>query len=272
MHSKVVLITGASSGIGCAAARLLAQNGFTVYAAARRIERMKTLEDVCIRVMPLDVTDGQQCRSCIDKIVSENGRIDILFNNAGLGLYGPVEEIEMERARYEFDVNFFAAARLTQLVIPYMRAAGKGRIIFTSSIAGKMYLPLGSWYHASKHAIEGWADCLRLEIKKFGIDVVLIEPGVIVTDFWNTVENNILETDKDSPYATMTQKFLAREKTAHSSRYGTSAETVAKTVLKACIVESPKIRYRTGRFAHVSVIARTLLGDRIYDKIISCLY
>jgi short-subunit dehydrogenase len=272
LATNVVLVTGASSGIGYASAELLAKNGFIVYAAARRIEKMNELKKAGVSVIQMDVTDGYQCENCINKIISEQGHIDILFNNAGLGLYGAVEETDLQKARYLFNVNFFAAAELSQLVIPYMRSAGKGRIIFTSSIAGKIYLPLGAWYHATKHAIEGWADCLRSEVSRFGIDVVIVEPGVIVTDFWKTVEENIIKVNQNSPYALMIQKFLAREKLAHSAKYGTPAQNIAKTVLKACTAKSPKIRYRTGRLAHISVFARNMFGDRIYDKIISYLY
>ena len=179
---KVMLITGASSGIGREAAILLGTQGHKVYAGARRLERMADLADRAgggVTAVEMDVSEGTDNERVVSRIIEDEGRIDVLINNAGFGLYGPIEDIPIDDARYQFEVNLFGLAQLTQLVLPHMRAQGSGRIVNVSSMVGRVYTPLAAWYDATKHALEGWSDCLRLETAPFGIQVVLIEPGAI---------------------------------------------------------------------------------------------
>ena len=177
-------VTGASSGIGEATARHLAGLGLTVYAGARRVERMESaLAPHGIRPIALDVTDDASMRAAVDRILAETGRIDALVNVAGYGSYGAVEDVPLDEARRQFEVNLFGLGRLIQLVLPSMRARARGRIVNISSIGGKIYEPMGAWYHATKFAVEGFSDSLRLELRPFGIKVVIIEPGLTESEW-----------------------------------------------------------------------------------------
>src|SRR5215213_429188 len=180
MDPKVALVTGASSGIGAATAR---QGGYLVHAGARRVERMQELAEDGMSVVALDVADDSSMTGVVGKILADHGRIDVLVNNAGYGSYGSVEDVPLAEGRYQLEVNLFGLARLTQLVTPHMRAAGAGKIVNVSSIGGHLGEPLGAWYHASKFAVEGFSDSLRLELHEFGIDVIVIEPGAIRTEW-----------------------------------------------------------------------------------------
>src|SRR6476619_3689489 len=175
--SKVALVTGASSGIGKSIAVHLVESGWTVYAVARGVERMAALEARGIIPFAMDVTDDASMVAGVDRVITEQGQIDALVNNAGYGSYGPVEHVPIDEARRQFEVNVFGLARLTQLVTPHMRTRRRGRIVNISSIGGKLYEPLGAWYHATKFAVEGLSDSLRLELKQHGIDVAVIEPA-----------------------------------------------------------------------------------------------
>ncbi len=192
MTERVALVTGASSGIGDATARRLAQSGYTVYAAARRAGRMDALQEQGIRTAALDVTDDASMVALTGKIIAETGRIDVLVNNAGYGSYGALEDVPIAEARRQFDVNIFGMARLTQLVLPHMRGQRDGYIVNISSVGGEMWEPLGSWYHATKFAVEGLSDSLRAEVSCFGIKVVVIEPGAIRTE-WAAIAAGGLE-------------------------------------------------------------------------------
>jgi short-subunit dehydrogenase len=182
MKKKVILITGASSGMGKESAKALIQQGHTVYTVARRINQMQELMEMGGHPMQMDVTNENDIQQVVDTIIQKEGKIDVLWNNAGYGLYGSVEDVPLEEARKQFEVNVFGVAALTQKVIPFMRKTNSGTIINTSSMGGKIYTPLGAWYHASKHALEGFSDCLRLELKEFHINVVVLEPGIIQTE------------------------------------------------------------------------------------------
>lgn len=175
--ATTVLVTGASSGIGKATAVYLAQSGYNVYGAARRKEKIQKLEPYGVKAITLDITKDESVVSCVNQIFSEAGSIDILVNSAGLGSYGALEDVPMAEARNLMDINLFGVARLIQLALPEMRKNGYGKIVNISSVGGKVGLPMGSWYHASKFAIEGLCDCLRNEVKPFCIDVMVIEPG-----------------------------------------------------------------------------------------------
>jgi len=182
MNKKIILITGASSGMGNETAKALIKQGHIVYTVARRIEQMKDLQDLGGFPIQMDISKESDIQQVVDSIISKEGKIDILWNNAGYGLYGSVEDVPVEEARKQFEVNLFGLASITQKVLPFMRKAKSGTIINTSSMGGKMYTPMGAWYHASKHALEGFSDCLRLELKEFNIHVVVLEPGIIETD------------------------------------------------------------------------------------------
>ena len=195
--SKVILITGASSGMGKETAKALILQGHKVYTVARRIEQMQDIQTMGGFPIQMDITSEDDIQRVLDTIMQKESKIDVLWNNAGYGLYGSVEDIPIEDARKQFEVNLFGLAQMTQKVIPYMRKANGGTIINTSSMGGKMYTPMGAWYHASKHAVEGFSDCLRLELKAFNIHVVVLEPGIIITEFGDVMLQNIM----DRPFA-----------------------------------------------------------------------
>ena len=176
MNTKTALVTGASSGIGEATALKLHELGFTVYGAARRTDRLEQLAQRGIKPLAMDVTDDESIRAGVERIIADTGRIDVLVNNAGYGSYGAIEDVPSAEARRQFDVNVFGAMRLTQLVLPHMREQRSGTVVNISSMGGKIFTPLGGWYHATKFAVEALSDCLRLEVKPFGINVVVIGP------------------------------------------------------------------------------------------------
>ena len=172
----IILVTGASSGIGYESAILLAKKGHKVYGAARRVERMEPLKEYGITPMSLDVTSEESMQKCVADILAAEGRIDVLVNNAGYGYFGAIENVTLDEARRQLEVNVFGLARLTQLVLPSMREHGSGRIVNVGSVVGRVVLPFGGWYHVSKYSVEALSDALRMELKPFGIDVALIEP------------------------------------------------------------------------------------------------
>lgn len=260
---KVVLITGASSGIGKVAAFKLFEKGFVVYATARRIEKMDDLKARGINVIKADVTDYNLMQSIVNQIIYKEGRIDILVNNAGYGSYGAIEDVPISEAKYQFEVNLFSLAELSKFVIPHMRNQKSGRIINVSSVAGKISEPNGAWYHSSKFAVEGLSDCLRQELKPFGIDVVLIEPGPIYTE-WNYIaRENLLKVSGNTAYGALAKKqykFLEI-----LDKLGSSADVIANAIVKAATVKNPKTRYVKGKSARTILIIRKLLPDKLYD-------
>lgn len=261
----VVLITGASAGMGKATAELLLEKGYIVYGAARRVDKMKDLEVKGAKILAMDVTDEQSMIDGVNRIIQEQGRIDVLFNNAGYGSYGAVEDVPLDEAKRQFEVNLFGLSRLTQLVLPHMRKQRSGKIINNSSMGGKVYTPLGAWYHATKHALEGYSDCLRFEVAQFGIDVVIIEPGSIESE-WNDITlENVQKTSGYTAYAKMTKAFVDMSKRAPKS---TSPKVIAEIVLRAIESKKPKTRYVAGQFAKPLIALRKLVSDRMYDGIL----
>lgn len=263
---KVILITGASSGMGKVTAEELIKEGHTVYCAARSADKMKDLEKIGGKVLTMDVSDRNSIETGVNELIEEQGRIDVLWNNAGFGLYGPVEEVSLEKAKYQFEVNLFGVASLTQLVLPYMRKQQSGLIINTSSMGGKIYTPLGAWYHATKHALEGWSDCLRLELKEFGIHVVILEPGLIETGFASTVEDHFSTESLNGPYKKIVRGVM--NAASGGLMKGSSPAIIVKTVKKIINTKNPKTRYLVGAMAKPVVTMRKILGDKVYDKII----
>lgn len=265
---KTILITGASSGIGKATAKKLIGEGHKVYVAARRIEQMKDLEEMGATSIRMDIIKDEDIKTAVDKITSEQGKIDVLINNAGYAIYGSVEDTTIEDAKRQFEVNLFGLARLTQLVLPQMRKQKSGTIINTSSMGGKIYTPLGAWYHASKHALEGWSDCLRIELKQFGINVVIIEPGIIRTEFDEVMAEPMVERSKGGPYEAFAGIVAKATEETYQLKNSSPASVVAEVMSKAVNSDKPKTRYTAGKMAKTMMWARKYLGDRIFDKLI----
>lgn len=266
---KVILVTGASSGIGKATAQQLIEEGHIVYGAARRIDKMKELEEAGGHAIQMDVTKEKEVKACVDQIIQEQGRIDVLVNNAGYAVYGPVENVELEDARRQFEVNLFGLAAITKEVIPHMRKAKSGCIINISSVGGKVYTPFGAWYHATKHALEGWSDCLRLELKDFGIDVVIVEPGIIRTEFAEVLYDPMVERASEGPYAETTKMLAEATKSSYDNPDRTSPPTViADVISKAIRSKRPKTRYVAGKFARPLIFIRNLISDKWFDKLV----
>lgn len=249
MPASIALVTGASTGIGFATALALAGAGFTVYAGARRVDMMEPLKDHGITVLSLDVTSEESMMSAVAQVEAAHGRVDVLVNNAGYGSYGSLEEVPLAEGRRQFDVNVLGLARMTQLVLPQMRAAGQGRIINVTSIGGKIYEPLGAWYHGTKFAVEGMSDSLRLELKPHGIDVVIIEPSGTDTEWGTIAGEGLLATSGDGPYAD--QAHIVAAALASTSGDGhvlsTPATVVAKAIVRAAKAKRPRTRYPVGR-------------------------
>lgn len=281
-----VLITGCSSGIGRAAAIRLNNAGFPVYATARNAETLADLASRGIHTLALDVTDEASMTRAVAAVEDAEGWTGVLINNAGYGLYGPVEQQPMTEIRRQFETNVFGPVRLIQLVLPGMRARGRGRILNLSSMGGRATLPGGAFYHASKYAIEAISDALRMEVAEFGIDVILIEPGPVNTP-WNDVAVASLATavpdaggagsgagdgsDRDDPYAAFKAAVAASFATAHNgplARLGSSADDIAAVITQAVTARRPRTRYLINPVAKSVVTLNRLLPGRAYDAVV----
>lgn len=265
--AKVILITGASSGIGFDAAQMLARQGHRVYAAARRVERMEPLKADGVQVIRMDVTDEASMQEGIAVLHQAEGRIDVLVNNAGYGYFGAIENVSMEEARRQLEVNVFGLARLTQLVLPIMRQQGSGRIINTSSIAGKMVIYLGGWYNVTKYSVEAFSDALRMEVKPFGIDVVKIEPGAIKTDWGIIAAKNLKESSMGTAYEETGTAWANSMNWFYESNLGSSPAVIAKAISRAVNSRHPKTRYCKGRFSSMGLFFHEVLPERWWDAL-----
>lgn len=255
--------------MGKATALKLIGEGHTVYGAARRVENMQELVAKGGNALKLDVTQDESIPQALDQIIREQGRIDVLVNNAGYAVYGSVEDVSMEDARRQFEVNIFGLARLTQIVLPHMREQKSGRIINISSMGGKIYTPLGAWYHATKHALEGWSDCLRLETKQFGIDVVIVEPGMIATEFAEVMFQPMIDRSREGAYREWVESYATAAQKTLSKPNATSPPTVIADVISRAInAGKPKTRYVAGKMAKPLMFMRRNLSDRRFDKIL----
>lgn len=263
MTAPVAIVTGASSGIGAAVARRLNAAGHIVYAVARRVELMASLAEDGIVPVRLDVTDDAALTALVARVIAEHGRIDVLVNNAGYGALGAIEDVALAKARRQFDVNLFGLARLTQLVLPHMRANRSGRIINMSSMGGKVHVPLGGWYHATKFAVEGFSDALRLEVAPFGIQVIVIEPGAINTEWHSVAADNLVVTSGGGAY---TDLAAAVAKILAAGGLGSSPEVIAKAVDRAVRARRPRSRYAVGLGAKPILLARLVLPDKVFDR------
>lgn len=267
-HTKIALVTGASSGIGEATALELAAAGYTVFAAARRMERMAHLADVGITPVLMDVTDDDSMANGVERIIADVGRIDVLVNNAGYGSYGALEDVPMDEARYQLEVNVFGAARLTQIVLPHMRSRRSGKIVNITSMGGKIHTPLGAWYHATKFALEAISDCLRLELKPFGIDVIIIEPGGVKSEWADIAADKVRAVSSGGPYAAQGMAMADSLSSESNQNRLSSPELIATTIRKAVDARKPKTRYAVGFGAKPLIFLHGVLPDRTYDSFI----
>jgi len=265
---KIALVTGASSGMGKAFAKALLAEGMLVYAVARRVEQMADLAQLGAIALQMDISSETAVQAVAQRINEQHAGVDILINNAGYGLYGAMEDITLDEARALFEVNLFGMARLTQLLLPAMRNKRAGRIINISSMGGKIYSPLGSWYHASKHALEGWSDCLRLELRAFNIDVVIIEPGLIATEFADVMVSSMLRRSGAGPYGKLTQALAAATQASYQAGSASDPQLIVALILRAVRARKPKTRYVAGKYATLLLFIRKWFGDRMFDKIV----
>jgi NAD(P)-dependent dehydrogenase (short-subunit alcohol dehydrogenase family) len=266
---KVALVTGASSGIGKATALALNSSGYTVYATARRTHRLAELEASGIHVMALDVSDEQSMSGVVRTILQQTGSIDVLVNNAGYGSYGSLEEVPMQEARRQIEVNVFGLARMMQLVIPAMRQAGGGAIINIASVGGHFGEPFGAWYHASKYALEGLGDSTRMELKPFNIKVVTIDPGLIKTEWNGIAADSLLAVSGEGPYKAAARKKARGLNDAYKTGIVSPPEVVAKAIVNILGKSNPAFRYAVGGGAKPLLFFRKLLGDRLFYALLN---
>ncbi len=267
-----VLITGCSTGIGRAAAKHLAQRSWTVFATARRPETIADLREAGCRTLPLDVCDEDSMRGAVDEVERVAGAVGVLVNNAGYGLQGPVEELDLDDVRAQFETNLVGPLRLTQMVLPGMRRQGRGRIVNLSSVAGRLSLPAGGAYHASKYAIEAMSDALRFEVRGFGIDVIIVEPGAIRSR-WMDKAVASLEPPEDysGPYRALRASAARQLRGAHRGMLRLAArspEAVARVIARAIEDEHPAPRYVVPNVARLFIAAPRLLPVRVWDTVL----
>jgi NAD(P)-dependent dehydrogenase (short-subunit alcohol dehydrogenase family) len=270
--SRAVLITGCSSGIGHETAKHLAANGWTVYASARRPESIADLEAAGCRTLALDVTDEDSMTAAIAAVEEAEGAVGVLVNNAGYSQSGAVETVSLDQLRAQFETNVFGLVRMCQLALPGMRRQGWGRIVNVSSMGGRLTFPGGGAYHATKHAVEALSDALRFEVRGFGVDVVVIEPGLIKTSFGQTAAGSITgPADEDDPYARFNAEVASATAGVYEgplARLGGGPETVARAIERAITARRPKTRYKVTPSARLALAQRRLLTDRAWDAVL----
>lgn len=262
---QTVLITGASGGIGAQSAKVLAKAGFKVYGGGRNMTKLEALRAEGIVPVQLDVTDDASIDNAISMIIKDAGHLDILVNNAGYGSYGAIEDVSIDEAKRQFDVNLFGLARLTQAVLPHMRAQHHGRIINTSSMGGRLTSFMGAWYHATKYALEAFSDALRMETKRFGVTVSIIEPGGIKTDWGFIAADHLAESSQGGVYEAMATKTAAGMRKQYSGRMMSDPSVVSRAILKAAQTRRPRPRYLIGFGAKPLVFAHAILPTRAFD-------
>jgi short-subunit dehydrogenase len=266
--SRPVLITGCSSGIGAATAEHLVDRGWNVFASARKPEAIEGLAKRGAKTVALDVTQEDSMREAVEE-VGRDGPIGALINNAGYSQSGAVETIPMDSVRRQFETNVFGLIRMCQLVLPGMREAGSGRIVNISSMGGKLVFPGGGIYHAAKHAVEALSDALRFEVAGFGVDVVIVEPGLIATRFGEAAVGTMADTDDSTPYAEFNTTVAAVTAGAYEgpmARLAAGPEAVAKKIERALTARRPSTRYKVAASAHMMLGTRRLMTDRMWDR------
>ncbi len=276
MKEKVILITGASGGIGFSISKLLISQGHKVYATTRKAntDKINELRNLGVNILELDVTSEESCKQCVEELVKKEGKIDVLVNNAGYGSYGPIETVEIDEAKKQLEVNVFGLVRMTKLVLPYMRENKSGKIINISSVAGRVTTYLGGWYHASKYAVEALSNALRMEVKEFGIDVVLIEPGAISSNWGIIAADNLEKSTKNTVYEKNASHVVNAYRMMYSpkNKMISSPDLVAKKVSKAIKASRPKARYAFGVGAKALITLQAILPTRTFDKIMKNMY
>ena len=267
MTKPVVLITGCSSGIGEATAARLANGDWTVYATARRPETLSALADAGCETLALDVTNEELMTAAVDTIIAKSGRIDALVNNAGYSQSGAAETLDLDDVRRQFETNVFGLLRMSQLVLPHMREQRSGRIVNISSMGGRLVFPGGGAYHATKYAVEAFSDAMRFELSGFGIKVILVEPGLITTNFDQAALAS-MEGKDDGVYAGFNAhvaKMTAETYAGPMAKLGGGPDSVAKVIEKALTAKRPRIRYTVTPSASMAIATRTMLGARGWD-------
>lgn len=265
MEQQVVLVTGASSGIGRETAILLAKTGHVVYGAARRLEKLQELSKYGVIPLVLDVTKEYSCQNALQQILNQQGTLDILINNAGYGSYGAVEDVPLTEAQRQLDVNVFGAIRLTQMVLPLFRRQHRGRVIMISSIAGRLTGPFGGWYHASKYALEALSDALRMETAGQGIWVSIVEPGLVRTPWGHIAADHLAASARRGPYARLAEQAARGIHRLYDKKWLTSPVEVARTIFLAVNAAQPQARYLCGKDAYLLLALHTLLPTGLYD-------
>jgi NAD(P)-dependent dehydrogenase (short-subunit alcohol dehydrogenase family) len=270
MKSKrTVLVTGCSSGIGLATCHVLSRNNFMTYGTVRNLSKAKKIQDLINRenlnlnILQLDVDDEQSIKLAVKKILTDSGRIDVLINNAGYGMFGPIEEITTQEIKKQFETNFFGTFRLIKAIVPIMRNQGRGIIVNISSMVGRFGVPLNSAYVSSKFAVEGLSEAISFELEEFGIRVIVIEPGVVKSDFFQNVK--IKGMNPDSPYHNLMERRVSFLNQAMKNSF-TSSYDVANTIHDAVNSKDPKFRYVIGNDATNSVRMRNCLSDKKFMK------
>lgn len=264
---KIILITGGSSGIGFDSAIALAKQGHKVYAAARRVDMMEPLKEFGIVPLSLDVTNDNSMQECVNAVLDTENRIDVLINNAGYGYFGAIENVKMEEARKQLEVNVFGMARMCQLVLPTMREQHAGRIINIASIAGRVTVYFGGWYNVSKYAVETFSDALRMETKSFGIDVVMIEPSAIKTNWGIIAADNLEASSRGTVYEAKAINEANNMHKAYRSNFFSKPKVVTKAICKAVNRRRPRTRYCIGRGGKMIIFLHSILPTRCWDRI-----
>jgi NAD(P)-dependent dehydrogenase (short-subunit alcohol dehydrogenase family) len=271
MESRAVLITGCSSGIGRATAERLAREGWTVYASARRLESIADLKAKGCHTLSLDVTDERSMSDAVAAVADGEGAVGVLINNAGYSQQGAVESVPLAQVRRQFETNVFGLIRMCQLVLPGMREQGWGKIVNISSMGGKLTFPGGGLYHASKYAVEAISDALRFEVRGFGVDVILIEPGLILTNFGDVASSSVPETGDGGAYREFNRSVAQVTESAYRgamAKFGAGPESVAEKIAAALGSAHPKARYPVSLSAHVLINQRRFTPDRVWDLLL----
>jgi NAD(P)-dependent dehydrogenase (short-subunit alcohol dehydrogenase family) len=258
-------VTGASAGIGKAIARRLLEDGWIVYGAARRVEQMEDIRRKGAHLIGMDVTDERSMREGVHALLAAEGRIDALVNNAGYGSYGAIEDVPIDEVRHQFEVNVFGAARLAQLVLPSMRKARSGTIVNISSVGGRIWMPIGGWYHATKHALEVLSDVLRVETRPFGVNVVVVQPGAIQTE-WAGISADSL--DRTSPGSAYHAAIAPMARALRNFGKAVSPDVVAAVVSQALNDPRPRRRYAAPAHVHAVIFLHWLLPDSLFERLL----
>jgi NADP-dependent 3-hydroxy acid dehydrogenase YdfG len=269
MASKAVLITGCSSGIGHSTAQLLNEQGWTVYATARRPDSIADLAEKGCKTLALDVNDEASMSAAVDAVIEAEGAVGVLINNAGYSQTGAVESVSIDQVRRQFETNVFGLIRMCQLVLPGMREQQFGKIVNIGSMGGKVTFPGGGLYHATKYAVEAISDAMRFEVRGFGVDVILVEPGLIVTNFAEVANVTAHASgEADGPYAKFNHQVAKITTDAYNgpmARFGAGPEAVANTIAGALKSSRPKPRYPVTLSAHFMINQRRLVPDQVWD-------